>query len=145
MVIKITVPGDPVAKGRPRFTRTGHSYTPPKTKQFENLVRLAYTLQQPDRDPAEGPIELTVRVYFAIPTSWSKKKQEAAATEQMKKISKPDLDNCLKAVQDGLNGVAWKDDAQVTDTHSSKRYSKRPRVEIEIKTEEERNERTVDQ
>ena len=104
MTITVTVPGDPVAKGRPRFTRTGQSYTPAKTKKFENLVRLAYSLQQPDRKPAEGPIELTVRAYFRIPTSWSKKKQAEAATEQMKKISKPDLDNCLKAVQDGLTG-----------------------------------------
>lgn len=136
MTITVTVPGDPVAKGRPRFTRTGRSYTPGKTKKFENLVRLAYSLQQPDRDPAEGPIELTVRAYFSIPKSWSKKKQAEAATEQMKKISKPDLDNCLKAVQDGLNGVAWKDDAQVADTHTSKRYSTRPRVDIIIETED---------
>lgn len=136
MTITVTVPGDPVAKGRPRFTRTGRSYTPAKTEKFENLVRLAYSLQQPDRKPADGPIELTVRAYFRIPTSWSKKKQAEAATEQMKKISKPDLDNCLKAVQDGLNGVAWKDDAQVADTHTSKRYSTRPRVDIIIETED---------
>lgn len=136
MTITVTVPGDPVAKGRPRFTRTGRSYTPAKTEKFENLVRLAYSLQQPDLDPTEGPIELTVRAYFSIPKSWSKKKQAEAATEQMKKISKPDLDNCLKAVQDGLNGVAWKDDAQVADTHTSKRYSTRPRVDIIIETED---------
>lgn len=136
MTITVTVPGDPVAKGRPRFTRTGRSYTPAKTKKFENLVRLAYSMQHPDRDPAEGAIELTVRAYFSIPKSWSKKKQAEAATEQMKKISKPDMDNCLKAVQDGLNGVAWKDDAQVADTHTSKRYSTRPRVDIIIETED---------
>lgn len=136
MTITVTVPGDPVAKGRPRFTRTGQSYTPAKTKKFENLVRLAYSLQQPDRKPAEGPIELTVCAYFRIPTSWSKKKQAEAATEQMKKISKPDLDNCLKAVQDGLNGVAWLDDAQVSDTHTKKRYSRKPRVDIIIETED---------
>ena len=136
MILRFTVPGEPVAKGRHRFTGTGRSYTPAKTKKFENLVRLAYSMQYPDRDPAEGAIELTVRAYFSIPKSWSKKKQAEAATEQMKKISKPDLDNCLKAVQDGLNGVAWLDDAQVTDTHTSKRYSTRPRVDIIIETED---------
>ena len=135
-VLAFTVPGEPVAKGRHRTTSTGQSYTPAKTKKFENLVRLAYSLQHPDRDPAEGPIELTVRAYFSIPKSWSKKKQAEAATEQMKKISKPDMDNCLKAVQDGLNGVAWKDDAQVADSHTSKRYSTRPRVDIIIETED---------
>lgn len=139
MEFRITIPGDPVAKGRPRFTRTGQSYTPGKTKQFENLVRLAFVEAYPDQIPAEGPIDLTVRAYFTIPKSWSKKKKAEAATELMKKISRPDLDNCLKAVQDGLNAVAWADDAQIADTATSKRYSERPRVEIIIKTEEGEN------
>lgn len=139
MEIRITVPGDPVAKGRPRFTRTGRSYTPGKTKQFENLVRLAYNLQQPDRAPAEGPIDLTVRAYFTIPQSWSKKKQAAAANGDVPKISKPDLDNCLKAISDGLNKVAWRDDSQINEIHAYKAYSDRPRVDIIIKTEEGEN------
>lgn len=139
MEIRITVPGDPVAKGRPRFTRTGRSYTPGKTKQFENLVRLAYSLQQPDRAPAEGPVDLTVRAYFTIPQSWSKKKQAAAADGLVPKISKPDLDNCLKAVSDGLNKVAWRDDSQINEIHAYKNYSDRPRVDIIIKTEEGEN------
>lgn len=145
MTIKITVPGDPVAKGRPRFTRTGRSYTPRKTENYENLIRLAYDLQNQDRDPAEGPITISVTAYFQIPTSWSKKKQAAAAKQEVPKISKPDLDNCLKSVFDGLNKVAWKDDSQIDEIHAWKKYSERPRIEIEIETEEERNERTVDQ
>ena len=139
MEFRITIPGDPVAKGRPRFTRTGHIHPDGKTDRYENLVRLSFVEAYPDQIPAEGPIDLTVRAYFTIPKSWSKKKKAEAATERMKKISRPDLDNCLKAVQDGLNAVAWVDDAQIADTTTSKRYSERPRVEIIIKTEEEDN------
>lgn len=40
--ISFSVPGEPVGKGRPRFTRTGHPYTPGKTESYESLVRLAY-------------------------------------------------------------------------------------------------------
>ena len=137
MTIKITVPGDPVAKGRPRFTRTGRSYTPAKTEHYENLIRLAYELQHPDRQPAEGPVKISVMACFAIPTSWSQKKQTAAAKQEIPKISKPDLDNCLKAVFDGLNKVAWRDDSQIDEIHAWKSYSNKPRIEIEIETEEE--------
>lgn len=38
--ISFSVPGEPVGKGRPRFTRTGHPYTPGKTGSYESLVRL---------------------------------------------------------------------------------------------------------
>lgn len=40
--ISFSVPGEPAGKGRPRFTRTGHPYTPGKTESYESLVRLAY-------------------------------------------------------------------------------------------------------
>ena len=96
-------------------------------------------MQQPDRAPAEGPVDLTVRAYFTIPQSWSKKKQAAAADGLVPKISKPDLDNCLKAVSDGLNKVAWRDDSQINEIHAFKAYSDRPRVDIIIKTEEGEN------
>ena len=40
-----------------------------------------------------------------------------------------DLDNILKML-DGLNGIVWGDDSQITDAVVRKRYSDRPRLEI---------------
>lgn len=37
-MIGFTIEGAPVPKGRPRFTRTGHTFTPAKTRQYEALV-----------------------------------------------------------------------------------------------------------
>lgn len=34
-MIKIEIEIEPVAKGRPRFTKQGHAYTPAKTKNYE--------------------------------------------------------------------------------------------------------------
>ena len=45
---------------------------------------------------------------------------------------KPDLDNVAKIVCDALNGVAYKDDAQVVKLTVHKRYSERPEVAVEI-------------
>lgn len=49
---------------------------------------------------------------------------------------KPDLDNYVKAVYDSISdsGVVWKDDGQVVSSVAEKRYSRNPRIEIEIKT-----------
>lgn len=136
IMLDFTVPGEPVAKARPRFTRSGFAYPDKKTDRYENLVRLAYVEKYPDRKPAEGPIRVVITAFFPILKSWSKKKQAAATGEQIPKVTKPDLDNLVK-ILDGLNKVAWIDDAQIYEIEARKTYSERPRMEIQIFIEEE--------
>lgn len=38
MKVEFTVPGIPVGKGRPRFMKNGHTYTPQKTRDYEGKV-----------------------------------------------------------------------------------------------------------
>jgi Holliday junction resolvase RusA-like endonuclease len=132
--IVFTIPGVPVAKGRAKFARRGNfvtTYTPDKTARYENLVKLAAQDAMGDVPPFETSIELRVMAYMPIPASWSMKKQRAAALGEITPISRPDLDNIVKAIKDGCNTVAWKDDSQVIDLIAKKRYGA-PRVEIEI-------------
>lgn len=133
--ITFTIPGEPVAKGRARsFVRNGHvaHYTPEKTARYENLVKLAAQQAMGNTAPVEGAVSLVVRAFLAIPASWSLKKQRAAAIGEIKPTKRPDLDNILKAIEDGANGVVWRDDCQITDTRVSKRYGT-PRVEVEVR------------
>ena len=44
-MIKFTIPGPPQGKGRPRFTKSGHTYTPAKTAEYEKLVQAEYIRQ----------------------------------------------------------------------------------------------------
>lgn len=74
---------------------------------------------------------MTIRAFFSIPVSWSLKKQRAAALGELRHTKRPDLDNVVKAIKDGANGVVWKDDSQVDDVRASKRYGQ-PRVEVEV-------------
>lgn len=130
-----TVPGVPVAKGRPRVTIRGgrpRAYTPEKTEKYENLVRLAFREEFPDAEPAAGPIILEFRAYFPVPKSFSKKKKQLALQGVLQKTTKPDLDNIHKAIQDGLNGVAFADDSQIFRYVATKNYSETPRVDIKI-------------
>lgn len=133
--ITFTIPGEPVAKGRARsFVRKGQvaHYTPQKTARYENLVKLAAQQAMGERAPTEGGVALIVRAFMGIPTSWSQKKQRAAALGEITPTKRPDLDNIVKAVKDGANGVTWKDDSQVVDVRASKRYGT-PRVEVEVR------------
>lgn len=52
------VPGEPVGKGRPRFTRQGRAYTPAKTAKYENLVSLAFQQMYPNHVPFENAVEM---------------------------------------------------------------------------------------
>ena len=134
-IISFTIPGEPTAKGRARsFVRNGHvaHYTPEKTARYENLVRLAAQQAMCGKAPIDGACALVVRAFLGIPASWSQKKQKAAAIGEITPTKRPDLDNIVKAIKDGANGMAWRDDSQVIDVLASKRYGTVPRVEIEI-------------
>lgn len=133
--IRFTIPGEPQGKGRPRVGRVSgqaRMFTPEKTVRYENLITLAAREAMGSRPPLTGPVLLEVAMYHPIRASWSKKKQAAALANQMLPTLKCDADNCLKAICDALNGVAWKDDVQVTDLHLKKRFAETPRVEVII-------------
>ena len=70
--------------------------------------------------PIETSVAISIEFFFEIPSSWSKKKKEAAGWH----TSKPDIDNLIKGVLDGLNGVAYKDDMQVVKISARKQYSR---------------------
>lgn len=124
--MKFTIPGEPVGKARPRVTKWG-VHTPEKTVNYENLVKVLYngTLH-------EGYVAMTVIAYYAIPKSASKKKAEQMRSGEIRPTKKPDCDNVLKIIADALNGIAYKDDAQIIRATVEKWYSDVPRVEVEI-------------
>lgn len=45
---------------------------------------------------------------------------------------KPDCDNVEKAVYDALNGLAYKDDAQIVESGLKKYYAVTPCVKVEL-------------
>ena len=135
MEIKFTVPGTPVGKGRPRFTRTGHAYTPEKTAAYEEKVRLCWKMQSGQGFAGGIPLRASIMAYFPIPKSVSKKK--AAEMEGKFHTKKCDADNLCKSIFDALNGCAYPDDSAVQIDRCWKVYTNgAPRVEVEIREAE---------
>lgn len=128
---RFTVYGEPVAKGRPKFVRaTGRTYTPKKTVEYENLVRLSFATAGGEKFLDDSILRMQIRAYFRIPSSFSKKKQAACREGIVRPAKKPDADNIIKSICDALNDVAYKDDAQVVEVQLRKFYSDEPRVEV---------------
>lgn len=121
-----TIPGEPVPKGRPRFTKSGDVYTPKRTKDYEDYIQYLYKGKE-----LQGEIEAEIKVYLQIPKSASKTRKEKLLTERPTK--RPDLDNLAKTILDALNGLAYKDDSQVVSLLIEKYWSDNPRVEVELK------------
>lgn len=133
---RLVIPGEPVAKGRPKLgTVAGHAmaFTPAKTRRYEDIVRQLATVNWAGRKLlADRSITLVVKFYHKIPKSWSKRHHESAMLGLKKPLGRPDLDNCVKSITDGLNGVIYVDDSAICRIDAEKRYSVEPRVELEL-------------
>lgn len=111
--MRFTVPGRPVPKERPRRGRNGRFYTPARTRSYEEKV--GWAARSAGVRILPGPVSLTARFYLS-------------------RCPPGDLDNYLKAVADGLKGIAYRDDRQVVKMAAE--VSRCPvgeeRVEVEV-------------
>lgn len=129
MKANFTIDGEPVSKERPRFNlATKRTYTPNKTRDYEELIRWLY--QSKVKHYFEGYIKMTIRCYYSIAKSNSKKVKEQKRNNVLRPSKKPDIDNVVKIIADSLNEIAYKDDTQIVEVVASKYYSDKPRVEV---------------
>lgn len=134
MTVMFTVSGEPQGKERPRVTGRG-TYTPPKTKAYEKLVQTIYKTQCGAAHFGERPLTVSIRAYYGIPKSAAKRQRERMLTDKTWPTKKPDADNIAKSVLDALNGIAYRDDAQVICLDVVKHWDEKPRVEVWISDE----------
>lgn len=134
--ICFTVPGKPQGKARARTfynpkSKGMSSVTPEKTVLYENLVATCYMQEAGEgRFTDDACLKVSVQAYFEPAKSVSKVKRKEMLEGNILPAKKPDIDNIVKAILDALNGVAYRDDTQVTELHVRKQYSEKPRVEV---------------
>lgn len=142
MIREFIIPGEPQGKARPRATIIkGHArvYTPKATASYESLVRLAYMEKYGDEKPSNKAIFIEVRFKFPLNKADYNSKGELnkhgiakiQGSEFHKK--KGDIDNLLKSLLDGLNGVAYVDDCYVVKICAEKMFSEKPETEVVIR------------
>jgi len=106
----------------------GHMYTPKTTREYEKMVGEIY---RATREPmCMGNVEMHFVFVRQMPKAWSRKKREEM--NGMPCETKPDVDNLVKAVMDGLNGIAYEDDSQVVRITARKEWGEEGHTEVEI-------------
>lgn len=131
--------GEVVPKGRPRAMIMRRAskhpivrlYTPKETRDYEDAVKLTAKVSMRGRAPTLLPVSVLVHVYLPIPPSWKDRQKNDARSGALLPTSKPDADNYLK-VLDALNGVVFKDDAQIVNAQIIKRYSDSPSLRVGV-------------
>lgn len=127
----LTIPGDPVAQGRPRSRIAGkvnlfvQTYDPPKSRSWKQDAAESLRAQWP-REPLEGAVQLIVDAYWRRP-----KAMKGAA--KVPKATRPDAENVAKAIMDAAQGILYRDDAQVVELTMRKWYARAgesPRIEL---------------
>lgn len=133
--IAFSIPGEPQGKGRARIGKVGgfsRMFTPAKTVAYEGLIALAAQRAMAGTAPIKGACVIEVECVVGMPKSMTKRDRAAAAAGQLRPTKKPDGDNVLKAVCDGINGVVWVDDVQAVDSRVWKRYGETPGVHVRV-------------
>ena len=136
MQINFAVYGEPVPKGRPRFSTRGKfpvAYTPEKTKNYEFEVAMMAKAAMGASKPLQGALEAFIYVTFPIPPSYSKKRTQDCLSDTEKHTKRPDLDNVIKCVIDGMDKIVFLNDSQITSIYSTKVYGQVGKVEVLVR------------
>jgi Holliday junction resolvase RusA-like endonuclease len=132
-MITFEIEGKPTAKERPYFSSKGGKFrvfTPSTTARFENLVKIkASPLFS---QPLMGPVSISIFFYLPRPKYlvWKNKPMPFLYSDK-----RPDIDNLTKSVIDGLNGIAFHDDAQISRLEVEKGYhagNEGPRTVVKV-------------
>lgn len=113
--VAFTVLGPPRPKERARVTPRG-TFTPRRTREYERAIAEVGSLHCGRAWALDG--RYRVRATFVFGSH-----------------RRRDVDNCVKCVLDGLNGIAWHDDAQVVGLTCSKRVEVDGQERTEIRIE----------
>ncbi|PNY87129.1 RusA family crossover junction endodeoxyribonuclease [Staphylococcus agnetis] len=125
----------PMGSPRPRFRRAGgfvQTYMPTTYSHHKKFIA-----EQMPNLQSENQLKLTIEFYFPPLKSWSKKLLSTMIGSY--KRTKPDLDNLLKTVLDAGNEKLWKDDNQIVEIRTFKKYSGVARTVLVINEIEEKN------
>ena len=113
----------PMSAPRPRVTKTGHAYMPKEytawKRQFSQSTAI-YLNDIADFKTIDYPIHVKIEFIFPRP---QRMQHREIPQYQLPHASKPDIDNLIKAVLDGLKDAqVYTDDNLVSSVHARKAY-----------------------
>lgn len=116
--VRFTVRGIPRPQGSKRAFRNKYSgkiqqvESSPDVGAWRDRVGNAAAAAMGARPPLEGPLRLTVTFRFARPASHRGAKGLKPSAPRVH-AQRPDASKLVRALEDALTSIAWRDDAQV--------------------------------
>lgn len=143
LVEEIKIGGKPATAGSKRAfhsKKTGKTWVTDdctRGKEWRATVRAACVEQRVATELYQGPLLLFTRFYLARPKSHYRTGKFASFLKDSAPVfpaGKPDTTKLLRAIEDALTGVLWKDDSQVVFQITSKSYGRLPGAVIKLYT-----------
>lgn len=106
----------------------------PRTKSWQGRVADAAT-EAMDGPLLAGPLELILTFTVPRPQGHYGTGRNAGTVRQsapLFPVVKPDVTKLVRAVEDALTGIVWRDDAQVISQHASKVYGEPASCAVEV-------------
>lgn len=120
IVFEYFIKSEPVPKGRPRAYKN-QLVTPKKTRLYENTVRMESKIAMLKNSLVEPfSLKYNIQVQLIFCLSIPKSRKDLSHGDWMNK--KPDLDNLIKSILDGMQDVVFEDDKQIVAIDSRKIY-----------------------
>jgi len=121
-LLKFTVLGKPIAKGRPRSYAIGgkkgkpfkgiRNVTPERTVRYESIVRQEgrEAMEKAGINPLQGRAAVLIKAFWAWPKGMFRK---GSPRPEDLHPAREDWDNVGKSLCDSLNAIAYLDDKQI--------------------------------
>lgn len=110
----------PIPKQRPRLSKFA-VYTPKKTRDYENLIAFEWKKKYKNLI-LKGALKIDLLFCF----------KKAKTCKKKYHTQRPDIDNLIKSVLDGLNEMAFLDDSQIVKLNLEKVFAEYDKVIINI-------------
>ena len=121
------IPGPPIAWQRPRLC--GKRFFDAQAKQKKDIQYLIKLIAESCLLDAPA-LKVSIEYHMPIPKSWNLTKRLTSIGKPH--VSRPDLSNLIKFVEDALNGIVWRDDALIYELHCRKIYSECPHTQFVV-------------
>ena len=108
---------DPIPQARPRVGRYG-AYEPKRCTKYKQEIKKKAAAAMTGKEPLTGEIDCLIRVF-----------------RKVKSTSRNfgDVDNHIKSILDGMNGICYQDDRQITKCTIEKETDPTPHIEVVLK------------
>jgi Holliday junction resolvase RusA-like endonuclease len=138
--VEFTVLGRPQPAGSKRaFPRKGGGVIVtddnPRAKSWQQEIRTVALDAMGDATPFVDPVEVFFRFVLTRPLGHFGSGRNAGsvrASAPVYPIVKPDVTKLIRAVEDAMTGIVFRDDAQIVNQRAYKTYGDPERVEVVV-------------